>query len=372
MVSGTTINADRIMSGYTLDLNGNIIAKNGWDVCEYDFIQSSGNTVFGIDFTVTGTKGTEWQNDLTFNLDNNSITSYNDFFVNFDMSTLKAKPTPYYYGTINYPEFEINKPTYGTVLKSRKLRVCENMHLHFQNFKSVECVPTVVAFNGSRPVVSESCWEDGYFTYKVPNGVNYVIIQCKSNFEYTSMTSEMPEVLLVGAYKVKDSTTTFKKTVLTTNKDYENNKDNIDNGLSKDIIYYKNYIIESSVNLVRATIKHGGNITLKKNTKNKTGLVTYDRKDSSYLPNAAGTVESVSYTILSNKVKRLERLLTSRMFYENIQNTPKNVSYFNNDAKYITEKLFEKLISQVNKIEDDISALNDKVNNLEKKLENGI
>lgn len=354
MVSGTTINADRIKTNYSLDLNGNIIAKNGWDVYEYDFTQSSGNTVFGVDFTVTGTKGIEWQNGLTFNLVNSSITSYDDFFVNFNMSTLKADPDTYYYGTINYPEFEIiiekspsyNGPAYGTVLKSNKLSVCENMQLHFQNFKSVECVPTVVAFNGSRPVVSKSCWEDGAFTYKVPSGVNYVIIQCKSNFEYTSITSEMPEVLLVGAYKKeKDGSITFKKTVLTTNKDYENNKAEIKDGLSKDIIYYKNYIIESSVNLVRATIKHGGNITLKKNTKNKTGLVTYDRKDSSYLPNAAGTVESVSYTILSNKIKRLERLLSSRLFYESIQNAPKNVSYFNNDAKYVTEKLLGKLMS---------------------------
>lgn len=361
MVSGTTINADRIMTDYSLDLNGDIIAKNGWDVYEYDFTQSSGNTVFGVDFTVTGTKGTEWQNDLTFNLVNNSITSYNDFFVNFDPSTLKAMPYKYYYGMDNYFKFEtiIDETTYGTVLVSPKLSVCENMQLHFQKLKSVECVPTVVAFKGSKPVVSDSCWEDGTFTYKVPKAVDYVIIQCKSNFEYTSMTSEMPEVLLVGAYKVKDGSTTFKKTVLTTNKKYENNKD---------IIYYKNYIIESGINLVRATIKHGGDITLIKNTKSKTGLVTYDRKDSSYLPNAAGIVESVSYTILSNKIKRIERLLSSRLFYENIKNAPKNVSYFNNDAKYVTEKLLGKLITQINKIEYDISALNDKVNILEKKL----
>ena len=59
MVSGTTINPNTIISGHTLDLNGNIIAKEGWDVYEYDFTQSSGNTVFGVDFTITGTKGTE-------------------------------------------------------------------------------------------------------------------------------------------------------------------------------------------------------------------------------------------------------------------------------------------------------------------------
>lgn len=370
MVSGTTINADRIMTDYSLDLNGDIIAKNGWDVYEYDFTQSSGNTVFGVDFTVTGTKGTEWQNDLTFNLVNNSITSYNDFFVNFDPSTLKAMPYKYYYGMDNYFKFEtiIDETTYGTVLVSPKLSVCENMQLHFQKLKSVECVPTVVAFKGSKPVVSDSCWEDGTFTYKVPKAVDYVIIQCKSNFEYTSMTSEMPEVLLVGAYKVKDGSTTFKKAVLTTNKVYVKNKDEIDNGLSKDIIYYNNYIIESGVKLVRATIQHGGNITLIKNTKSKTGLEIYDRKESSYLPNAAGRVESATYTILSNKIKRIERLLSSRLFYENIKNTPKNVSYFNNDAKYVTEKLLGKLITQINKIEYDISALNDKVNILEKKL----
>lgn len=322
MVSGTTINPNTIISGHTLDLNGNIIAKEGWDVYEYDFTQSSGNTVFGVDFTITGTKGTEWQNDLTFNLENNS-KSYRNFFVNFNnTSTNKPIPVRYYYGTIKYPKFDIISEklpdyigdAYGTVLKSRTLRVCENMQLHFQNFKSAECVPTVVAFNDLTPVVSESCWEDGSFTYKVPNDVNHVIIQCKSSDKYASITSEMPEVLLVGAYKKEeDDSITFKKTVLTTNKYYENNIGEIESGLTKDIIYYKNYIIESGINLVRATIKHEGKITLIKNTKNKTGLVTYDRKDSSYLPNAAGTVESVSYTILSNKIKRLNRLLSSRM-----------------------------------------------------------
>lgn len=359
MASGTIINANNIMRGYSLDLNGNIISKYGWDVYEYDFSSPSGNTVFGVDFTITGTKGNEWQNDLTFSLIKNSIPSYSSFFVNFNTSTLNAIKDSYYYGTINYPNFEIvneNTPAYselvnGTVLKSGELNVCENMQLYFQNFKSVECVPTVVAFNDSNPIVSKSCWEDGTFTYKVPTGVNKVVIQCKSNFEYASMTSEMPEVLLVGAYKKeKDGSITFKKTVLTTNKDYENNKAEINDGLSKDIIYYKNYIIESSVNLIRATAKQHKdenkiNITLKKNTKSKTGLVTYDRKDTAYLPNAVGTVESVSYTILSNKVKRLERLLSSRLYYESIQNAPSNVSYFKNDAKYVTEKLLGKLIS---------------------------
>ena len=157
MVSGTTINADRIKTNYSLDLNGNIIAKNGWDVYEYDFTQSSGNTVFGVDFTITGTKGTEWQNDLTFKLENDS-RSYRNFFENFkNTSTNKPIPVRYYYGTIKYPKFDIISEklpdhigdAYGIVLKSRKLSVCENMQLHFQNFKSVECVPTVVAFNNS-------------------------------------------------------------------------------------------------------------------------------------------------------------------------------------------------------------------------------
>lgn len=337
MVSGTTINADKIITDHTLDLNGDIIEKNGWDVYEYNFPKSSsGITVFGVDFTITGTEGAEWLSGLTFNLVNlvnSSITSYIKFFVNFDASTLKTIPYLYYYGSIKYPEFEIideNTPDnselgVGTVLKSKKFNVCENMQLYFQNFKSVECVPTVVAFNGSNPIVSESCWKDGTFTYKVPKGVDNVVIQCKNNFEYASMTYEMPEVLLVGAYKKEGNNgpITFKRTVLTTDKNYENNKDKINNGLSKDIVYYKNYIIESSVNLIRATIKHGGNISLIRNTKRKTGLVTYDRKDPSYLPNAAGTVESVSYTVLLNRIKRLERLLSSRMFYDDMQNVHK-------------------------------------------------
>ena len=107
MVSGTTINADRIKTNYSLDLNGNIIAKEGWDVYEYDFTKSSGNTVFGVDFTITGTKGAEWQNDLTFKLENNP-RSYRNFFVNFNnTSTNKPIPVQYYYGTIKYPKFDI-------------------------------------------------------------------------------------------------------------------------------------------------------------------------------------------------------------------------------------------------------------------------
>lgn len=353
MVSGLTITADNILTGYTLDLNGKKIRKDGWDLYEYDFSNSSGssgNTVFGVDFIVTGTKGIEWQNDLTFNLEKNSNESYANFFENFNpFDPFNNKKDYYYYGTINYPNFEIineKLPIYsgltnGTVLRSKKLSVCENMLLRFENFKSVEFVPTVVAFNNSTPKISESCWEDGAFTYKVPYGVNYVVIQCKNNMKYASISSEMPEVLLVGAYKNPDS---LRTKVLTTNKKYEIGT--IVSGMTSDIIYQKNYVIECSVNLVRATVKHnGGSITLVKNTKNKTGLVTYDKKDQSYLPNAAGTVESVSYTILSNKIKRLERLVANKMYYENLLNTPSKVSFFENDAKYVTEKLLGKLLS---------------------------
>ena len=320
MVSGLTITADNILTGYTLDLNGKKIRKDGWDLYEYNFSNSSGslgNTVFGVDFIVKGTKGIEWQNDITFSLKKNSTKSYANFFVNFNSSDpFNNIKDYYYYGTISYPNFEIireNYPIYsgltsGTVLRSKKLRVCENMLLKFENFKSVEFVPTVVAFNNDTPIISESCWEDGAFTYKVPYGVNYVVIQCKNNMKYAAISSEMPEVLLVGAYKNSDS---LRAKVLTTNKKYEIGS--IVSGMTTDIIYQKNYVIECSVNLVRATVKHnGGSITLVKNTKNKAGLVTYDKKDQSYLPNAAGTVESVSYTILSNKIKRLEHLVSNK------------------------------------------------------------
>ena len=315
---------DRIINDSAIDIHGNIIEKNGWDVYEYPFDPSQlSSTTYALDITIHNTFGKNWWIDennnqwdsMLFNLKQDDISSFNTFFTNFNENNpSESANTEYYYATPSYTEYTMhsnyeNGEKVNNILVSKVLPVHEGMTIEFNGTQRFSMyVPTLVAFDGSmNPLVEHCSWERGFFRYVVPNGVEKIVIQLfnDSYFDngefdgHFSVKTEMPPVLLSASYglndKILDKIVTAK---------YNIEDENFDG------TYYRQYTINRNVTKVLVVAQASNdedNVEILKNTWKDVKWISHNIAKEEIYPHIAGAKDYTTYGVLAERFEAVEK-----------------------------------------------------------------
>jgi len=339
---------------------------------------------FGVDIFIYGTWGKNWWKEgseswdkMLFELKAGDSSSYDNFFTNFDNANpTESENADFYYGTYKDMSFQVksnleyvesvDEPEHlervNNMLVTNQMDVSQGMTIEFQGVKSSVYVPTVVAFDvNGNIVVSASTWKDGAFTYKVPENIKKIVIQIYNNGTKTNIRSKMPPVLLAASYKNGHLMDYVIKA------DYNIERDVLETSerdLSRETFntYYINYILKNKFDkiLVAAQYYDSSNkVNVEKNTIRKSSVLGYDKKEENTFPNAVSTVESYIYTTLLNRIQLLENKVKGKLLYNEVINTPKKLSQFENDLKFKTDEEINDIITE--KIGDAVIEVSESI-----------
>lgn len=339
---------------------------------------------FGVDIFIYDTWGKNWWKEgsepwdkMLLELKAGDSSSYDNFFTNFDNANpTESENADFYYGTYKDMSFQVksnleyvesvDEPEHlervNNMLVTNQMDVSQGMTIEFQGVKSSVYVPTVVAFDANgNIVVSASTWKDGAFTYKVPENIKKIVIQIYNNGTKTNIRSKMPPVLLAASYKDGH----LMDYVIKADYNIERNaSETSERDLSRETFntYYINYILKNKFNKILVTAQHYGSankVNVEKNTIRKSSVLGYDKKEENTFPNAVSTVESYIYTTLLNRIQLLENKVKGKLLYNEVINTPKKLSQFENDLKFKTDEEINDIITE--KIGDAVIEVSESI-----------